>query len=64
MKQIKIKNGKKIKQKDLRIYEDKCKYDFQQYETIRSSGKSIYIGKTNLAEAKIDQSSLLKFGRI
>ena len=57
MKQIKLKNGKK----NLSVYRaNKYKYDFQQYKMIRSFGKSIYTGKTNIDEAEMDQSNLLK----
>ena len=40
--------------------ESKYKYDFQQYETIRSFGKSIYTGKTAIVESETDQSNLLE----
>ena len=40
--------------------ENKHKYDFQQYETIRSFGESIYAGKINLDKAEIDQNNLLE----
>ena len=49
---MKLKNGKK------KLY--KYKYDFQQYETIRSFKESIYTGKINIDEAKTDQSSLFE----
>ena len=39
---------------------NKYKYDFQQYAIIRSFGESIYAGKINTDEAKMDQSYLLK----
>ena len=39
---------------------NKYKKDFQQYETIRSFGESIYTGKINIDEAEMDQSDLLK----
>ena len=39
---------------------NKYKYDFQQYETIRSFGKSIYNGKINIDETKMGQSKLLE----
>ena len=39
---------------------NKYLYDFQQFETIRSFGDSIYIGKTNIDETEIDQSNLLE----
>ena len=48
----------KIRQKDLvykKIYI--YKYDFQQYETIRSFEDSIYNGKISIDEADVDQSS-------
>ena len=38
---------------------NKCNYNFQQYETIRSFGDSIYTDKINIDEAEIDQSNLL-----
>ena len=37
----------KIKKEDLK-YKKKYKYDFQQYETIRSFGESIYVGKISI----------------
>ena len=37
------------------------KYDFQQYETIRSFGESTYADKINIDKAEIDQSNLLKY---
>ena len=39
---------------------NKYKYDFQQRETIRYFGESIYAGKTTTDEAEEDQSNLLK----
>ena len=50
----------KIKRKGLIYKTNKYKYDFQQYETIRSFGESIYIDKTSIDEAEIDQSNLIK----
>ena len=44
----------KIKQKDLIYRANKYKYDFQQYETIRSFGKSSY----TVDAAEEDQSNL------
>ena len=41
--------------------QNKYKYDFQQYKTIRSSGASIYAGKISTDEAEEDQSNLLKY---
>ena len=37
------------------------KYDFLQYETIRSFGESTYTDKINIDKAEIDQSNLLKY---
>ena len=34
-------------------------YDFQQFETIRYFGDSIYTGKISIDEAEIDQTNLL-----
>ena len=42
----------------------KCAYDFQQYETVRSFGDSIYIRKANIVKAEEDQNNLLKNSRI
>ena len=44
--------GKKIKWKDLIYKTNKYKYDFRQYETIRSFGESIYAGKITTDEAE------------
>ena len=61
MKWMKSKNGKKkIKQKDLKNKTNKCTYDFQQVERIRSFGDNNYTGKTNIDEAGMDQSNLLE----
>ena len=61
VKQRKSKNGKnKIKQKDLIYRTNKSKYDFQQYETLRSFDESIYAGKITVDEVEEDQSNLLK----
>ena len=35
-------------------------YDFQNFETIRSFGDSIYAGKVNLDEEEIDQTNLFQ----
>ena len=56
---MKLKDERKIRQKDLVYKTNKYKYDFQQYKAIRPFGDSIYNGKTSLDEADIDQSSLL-----
>ena len=50
----------KIKRKDLIYRANKQKYGFQQYETIRSFGESIYACKITTDEAEKDQSNLLK----
>ena len=50
----------KTKQKDLKNKTRNCTYDFQQYETIRSSGESIYTCKASIAEAEEDQSNPLE----
>ena len=49
-----IRNGEeKVNEKNLIYRANKYKYDFQQYETIRSFGEKIYTGKTNIDELKI-----------
>ena len=48
-----------IRPKDLVYKINQNKYDFQQYETIRSFGDSIYNVKISIDEADTDQSSLL-----
>ena len=68
MRTNKIKNERyeikkceeKIKRKDLKYERKKFIYDFQQYETIRFFGESIYTSKINIDEAEIYQSNLLK----
>ena len=50
----------RIKQKDLKYKAGKYKYDFQQYETIRSFGESIYSGKISIHETDMDQINLLE----
>ena len=58
---MKLKKGKKkLKEKIWRIWDKKYIHDFQQYETIRSFGESIYTCKINTEEAEMDQSNLLK----
>ena len=49
-----------IKWKDLIYKANKYKYNFQQYETIRSFGESIYTGKIKIDEAEMDQRNLLE----
>ena len=50
----------KIKRKYWKHEAGKYKYDFQQYETIRSFGQSIYAGKINIHEAEMDETNLLE----
>ena len=50
----------KINRKDLKSKTNKCLYDFQYFETIRSFGDGIYTGKTNLDAAEMDQTNLLE----
>ena len=50
----------KNKRRDLIYKTNKYKYDFQQYETIRSFSDSIFAGKINIDEAEMNQSNLLK----
>ena len=44
----------KITWKDLIYRANKYRYDFQQYETIRSFDENIYIGKITIDEAEED----------
>ena len=50
----------KIKRKDLKYEAGKCKYDFQNYETINSFDESIYAGKISIREAEMIQTNLLE----
>ena len=50
----------KIKRKHLKYETNKHLYDFQQFETMRSFGDSIYTGKININVAERDQSNLLE----
>ena len=50
----------KNKRRDVIYKTNKYKYDFQQYETIRSFSDSIFAGKINIDEAEMNQSNLLK----
>ena len=60
MKQMKLKRQEEKISRKIQYYKtNKYKYDFQQYDTIRSFGDSIYNGKVSIDEADIDQSSLL-----
>ena len=54
------KSEEKVKRRDFIYKTNKYKYDFQQYETIRSFGDSIYAGNHNIDEAEMDQSNLLE----
>ena len=68
MRNNEIKNEKdeikkwenKTKWNDLKYETNKFIFDFQEFQTIRSFGDSIYTGKINIEEAKIDQNNLLK----
>ena len=61
IKQIKLKKQEeKIKRKDLKYEIKRYAYHFQQYETMRSFGESIYALKPRIFEAEKDQSNLLK----
>ena len=50
----------KIKQKDLKFETNRYIFDFQQIETIRSFGDSIYNGKINIKEAEMKRANLLE----
>ena len=50
----------KTERKDLIYKANKYKYDFQQYETIRSFGNNIYNGKFSIDEAEMDGTNLLE----
>ena len=50
----------KSKRNDLKYKTNKHLYDFQQFETIRSFGHSIYTGKINIQRAEMNQSNLLE----
>ena len=53
----------KIKQEDLKYKTKNYTFCFQQYETIRSFGESIYTGKISIHEAEMDQT-VRKYGKI
>ena len=56
-----IKNWKnKIKRNDLNYETNKYIFGFQQFETIKSFGDSIYTDKINIDGAEIDQNNLLE----
>ena len=50
----------KIKRKDLIYKTNNHRYDFQQYDTIRSFGDNIYTAKININEAEMNQTNLLE----
>ena len=50
------KREEKTKLKDLMYRANKYKYDFTQYETIRSFSESIYTGKIATNEIDMDQA--------
>ena len=50
----------KIKRVDLKYKTKTYIYDFQQYETVRSFGESIYTQNISIVEAQENQSNLLK----
>ena len=54
------KSEEKVKRRDFIYKTNKYKYDFQQYETIRSFGDSVYAGNYNIDEAEVDQTNLLE----
>ena len=51
----------KVKQKDLKFETNRYNFGFQQYETIRSCGDSMYTGKIRVDEAEMDQTNLLEY---
>ena len=53
------KREEKMKQRDFKNEPKKYIYDFQQYETIRSFGDSIYPRKINIVEGEEGQRNLL-----
>ena len=53
-----IKWEEKNNRKDLKHKTNKYLYNFQQFETIRFFGDSIYTGKINMDEPEIDQTNL------
>ena len=55
-----IKWEEKNNRKDLKYKTNKYLYNFQQFETIRFFGDSIYTGKINIDEPEIDQTNLLE----
>ena len=58
---MKLKNGKKnIIRKDFKYETKKYICGFQQQETIRSIGDSIYTYKASIVQTKEDQSNLFE----
>ena len=56
-----IKNlEEKIKRKDLKYKTSQYVYGFQQIETMRPFGDSIYTGKINIDKAVMDQTNVLE----
>ena len=55
-----IKWEEKNNRKDLKYKTNKYLYDFQQFETIRFFGDSIYTGKINIDEPEIDLTNILE----
>ena len=52
--------GRENEMKMFKIWSKKYTYDFQQYETVRSFGESIYTHKASIVEAEDDQRNLLE----
>ena len=50
----------KIKGRNLKHEAVRYKYDFQQYETIRSFGESIYPSEVSINKAEMCQTNLLE----
>ena len=50
----------KNKREDIKRKTQKCACDYQQYETIRSFADNIYTDKSNIDEAEMNRSKLLK----
>ena len=50
----------KIKGRNLKYEAAKYKYDFQQYETIRSFGESIYPSKISINKTEMCRTNLLE----
>ena len=55
MKYIKFKSlQRKLNKKNLKYETKKYTYNFQQYETIKSFGESIYTREASTVEAEVD----------